>query len=138
MQEYVAGFLFNNTKVALIKKTKPSWQAGRYNAVGGKLDYGETPLQGMRREFKEETSLHIEDWHRFAIIQGQNWRCHFFRATGNVDECQSTTEEKVEVFHIDQVKLMSRSTIIGNIPWLMQIALDTGGLVHPLIINYEY
>ena len=44
---YVAGFLFSYDlkRVALIQKTKPAWQAGRHNAVGGKIEEGETYAQ---------------------------------------------------------------------------------------------
>ena len=38
--KYVVGFAFNKekTKVLLIKKTKPDWQAGQLNGIGGKIE----------------------------------------------------------------------------------------------------
>ncbi len=58
---YVAGFLFEPymERVVLIQKEKPTWQKGRLNGVGGKMELGETPLQAMQREFREETGLDI-------------------------------------------------------------------------------
>ena len=39
MQEYVCGLLFSvdRTRVLLIRKRRPAWQAGRLNGVGGKV-----------------------------------------------------------------------------------------------------
>ena len=56
---YVAGFTFseNDTDVLLIEKQNPAWQRGFLNAVGGKIEPGEQPLEAMTREFKEETGV---------------------------------------------------------------------------------
>jgi 8-oxo-dGTP pyrophosphatase MutT (NUDIX family) len=54
---YVVGFLFSEdeSRVLLVWKNRPAWQDGKLNGVGGKIEAGETPLQAMEREFKEET-----------------------------------------------------------------------------------
>jgi len=54
---YVVGFLFSEdqSRVLLVWKNRPAWQNGKLNGVGGKIEAGETPLQAMEREFKEET-----------------------------------------------------------------------------------
>lgn len=63
---YVCGFLICRTSqtnwVALIRKARPSWQAGRLNGIGGSIEPGETALSAMRREFEEEAGVVIEDW----------------------------------------------------------------------------
>jgi len=139
---YVAGFLFSYDlkKVALIQKTKPAWQAGRYNAIGGKIEEGETPQQAMRREFIEETGVDIAEkhWENFVFLEGKDWSCHFFRAWGDPTLCETKTEESVKVFDVRQIKLMNRPQLIGNIPWLLPLALDTpGGLELPVHIKYS-
>jgi len=141
-KHYVAGFLFSmdQKRVALIRKTKPAWQAGRYNAVGGKIEEGETPLQAMRREFIEETGVDIIEsyWENFAFLEGSDWSCHFFRTWGDPSLCETKTEEPVCVFDVKQIKLMNRPQLIGNIPWLVPLALDTsGGLTLPIHIKYS-
>jgi 8-oxo-dGTP diphosphatase len=47
MQTYACGFLFSldRTRVLLIRKRRPAWQAGRLNGVGGKIEPGETPAK---------------------------------------------------------------------------------------------
>ncbi len=66
----VVGFLFSEdfSYVVLIEKSKPEWQAGRLNGVGGKIEEGEEPLDAMRREFKEEAGLDIQHWIEFAHL----------------------------------------------------------------------
>jgi len=67
--EYVLGFAFNGNNVLLIRKTRPAWQAGRLNGVGGKVEPEDWCLaEAMRREFKEETGVDtvVEDWKQFA------------------------------------------------------------------------
>lgn len=139
---YVAGFLFSmdQEKVALIRKTKPAWQAGRYNAVGGKIEEGESPAKAMQREFLEETGVDIaeEHWENFAFLQGPDWSCHFYRSWGKPELCETKTEEPVCLFDVRQVKLMNRPQLIGNIPWLLSMALDTsGGIATPVHIKYS-
>jgi 8-oxo-dGTP diphosphatase len=60
MVTYVLGFAFLNgdKDVILIEKTKPDWQKGLMNGVGGKLEsYDESSLHAMVREFREETGI---------------------------------------------------------------------------------
>jgi 8-oxo-dGTP pyrophosphatase MutT (NUDIX family) len=88
---YVVGFLFSQdeSKVLLVWKNRPAWQNGKLNGIGGKIEAGETPLQAMEREFKEETyfgalfehgsneptPLHwqyVGRRHRKALFEGQD------------------------------------------------------------------
>lgn len=56
MKKYVLGFLFSRdfTRVVLIKKNRPSWQADKLNGIGGKVEDSDTSsLAAMIREFRE-------------------------------------------------------------------------------------
>lgn len=128
---YVNGFLFDPTLtyVVLLRKNKPPHQEGLLNGVGGKIDAGETPLQAMEREFREEAwpaGNKMPEWKEFAIL---NWKgshhptgakMHLFRATGNVWAARSLTAEKVEVFKVTE--LMDRCDTIFNLRWILQMA----------------
>lgn len=69
---YCLGFLFSEApeyrSVCLIRKTKPEWQRGKLNGVGGKIKDGELPLVAMRREFMEETGCRKHNWVPFAVL----------------------------------------------------------------------
>jgi 8-oxo-dGTP diphosphatase len=128
---YVNGFLFDPTltHVVLLRKNKPPHQEGLLNGVGGKIDAGETPLQAMEREFREEAwpaCNKTPEWTEFAVL---NWtgshhpngaQMHLFRATGNVWAARSLTAEKVEVFKV--ADLMDRCDTIFNLRWILQMA----------------
>ncbi len=55
------GFLFYKDKVLILKRAKnETFLAGNYELVGGKVDFGESAEQALKREFKEETNLDVE------------------------------------------------------------------------------
>lgn len=63
-REYTLGFAFSSdfSKVLLIQKNRPIWQEGKLNGIGGKLEEcDQTPIDGMIREFKEETNIDTSD-----------------------------------------------------------------------------
>ena len=72
MKHYVLGFVFNQnrTKVLLIQKKRPSWQADHWNGIGGKIKkYSvESPLQAMQRECKEETNWSYNWQHCITFV----------------------------------------------------------------------
>lgn len=70
MTEYVAGFLMTERQVLLVRKNHPHHLAGKLNAIGGKIDPGETKYAAMCREFKEETDILITHWSHFCTLQG--------------------------------------------------------------------
>lgn len=102
MQKYVVGFLFDTDKanVALIKKTRPAWQAGKLNGIGGKIeDTDASPAEAMSREFFEETGVRIAalGWDNFGKLVGirdgrKTAEIWLFRAVGN-HELLTTTDE---------------------------------------------
>ena len=101
---YCLGFAFSRdlTRVLLIRKLRPAWQAGRLNGIGGKLEPGETALEAMRRECREETGLNIEDWDYFATIQSSEFTVSCFRTcTDDIFHAQSLTDEQVKDEAVD-------------------------------------
>lgn len=58
---YVAGFLFESDlqRVLLRLKSRPAWQRGKLNGIGGKIEPGETPWLAMQREGREEASVDV-------------------------------------------------------------------------------
>ena len=82
MQQYVCGFLFSvdRSRVLLIRKNRPAWQAGKLNGVGGKVEPGESIQKAMTREFREEAGLTLAEaqWQHVLTLTGPDWTGHFF------------------------------------------------------------
>jgi 8-oxo-dGTP diphosphatase len=129
MQLYVCGFLFSpdRSRVLLIRKNRPAWQAGKLNGVGGKIEAGETPIHAMIREFREEAQLRIESWQEVIVLSGHedagktsDWQGHFFRAFGPIDEAVAATDEALEIHPVNP---LPRDTI-PNLQWIIPMLLD--------------
>lgn len=118
----------SRTRVALIRKSKPAWQAGKLNGIGGKIEAGEEAIAAMVREFREETSYETDDymWSHF-LRMGYNedggWSVDFFAAIGDLERIQSPEDEPTEIIWLDTITPM-RADMIENLPWLIPLALD--------------
>lgn len=137
MQEYVAGFLFSEDRqhVALVRKKKPEWQAGKLNAIGGKVEPREFSSDAMVREFKEETGVHFTDWKRLTTMVGNGWIVSFFYAfSDKVFDVRTVEEEEIAVYPISTV-LMREEEAIRNLRFLVALALDDSGLMKPRQLN---
>lgn len=120
MTEYVAGFHFRplHRTVTLVRKNKPEWQAGKLNAVGGKVEPGESPLEAMRREFKEEAGLLILDWKLLLTLSGDWGLVHFYRAD-HPGAARTMEAEQIEMVGLDQIPY---EECLPNLSWLIPLA----------------
>ena len=132
---YAAGFLLSPdmSRVALVRKKRPKWQAGLFNAVGGHVELGETALQTMRREFAEEAGLDVEDWRHDADLTGPDFSVAFFSARGSHDGLLSLTDEEVSSEAVVDV-LAGRLPQMRNLRLLLALALDDSGLMLPVAL----
>jgi 8-oxo-dGTP diphosphatase len=136
---YVVGFAFDTQKrVALIRKTHPEWQAGKYNGVGGKvtdqdisrLTASATGIQcAMAREFEEEAGLLIlpERWKHYHTETWPNGNVVNFLATGLYpgEWVESKTEEMVEMRHWFDEKyftFVQKEDFVYNLNYLIPMA----------------
>lgn len=124
---YVAGFGISPTPsrdfVALVQKRSPDWQAGKWNAVGGKIEPGETPREAMSREFREETGVWVPEWKHFCTLSGSGFEVYFFTANDtSIVMARTVTEEAIELFPVQDIVAGTYRTI-SNVPWLLQMAI---------------
>jgi 8-oxo-dGTP diphosphatase len=129
VQEYVCGFLFNpdRSRVLLIRKRRPAWQSGKLNGLGGKIEPGETALDAMRREFREEAGVDVAEWQHVLTLSGaddagsgRGWAGHFCPAFGVVDAARAVTDEQLERH---PTRPLPPDTI-PNLHWIIPLMLD--------------
>jgi 8-oxo-dGTP diphosphatase len=124
MKTHTAGFIFDHTleNVLLIHKLRPEWQNGKLNGIGGKIEPGESSLDCIVREIKEETDLTTEKnkW----IYAGKNtapeWSVDFYayHLTNSSYIPTSVTDEKVGWYSLSNLP----SNLIPNLEWLIPLA----------------
>lgn len=124
MKRYVLGFAFAGLDVVLIQKARPSWQAGRWNGIGGHIEEGEEPVAAMVREFQEETGVAtLASVWRPAGIMGSSgvWSCLVFTMIhAKVREAQTCTDEGVALWTPLQVREHAEA-LIDNVPSLLAL-----------------
>jgi 8-oxo-dGTP diphosphatase len=133
MKEYVVGFLFDGKgNVALINKTHPEWQKCRLNGIGGHLEVGETPLQAMNREFKEEAGCDNLNWRRFCRVYGNGYKLHLYRAESLDADIKSMTDELVGWYAMNKLP----DNILPILSWAIPMAnyknVISAKVYHPL------
>ena len=129
---YVVGFAFSEdcTRVVLVKKKRPDWQAGKLNGVGGHIESGETPYEAVSREFKEETGVLIPQWRwgmlATLICQPHKGKVFFFStlmhpAVG-IENVHTVTDEEIGVY--SSCFFATANEVIPSLHWLIPLALD--------------
>ncbi len=137
IKEYVCGFLFfksvdidtkenppvppTERSVLLILKDRPTWQAGLYNGIGGKVEKGEARFDAMVRECHEECGLAIKDWEYFCLMQGDGYVVHFYKAFRDiVSPWEQKTTESLAAFPVSALP----KNLINSNRYLIPMALE--------------
>lgn len=127
LQRYVLGFIFDvdGREVVLIEKRRPSWQAGLLNGIGGKIEAGETPIQAMERECREECGLaqFVTPFRHFGGMRGPDYSVELFTArVVNPHLARSLTDERVRVVPLAVANWPGYA--VPNVAPLLRLALE--------------
>lgn len=112
--------IFSEGKVLLVKRPmSKKVNPGKYSAMGGKVEPGESFLQTIKRELKEETGLEIESIRPYGVTQ-------------SVDP-----QSGAEWVHVNYMALIP--TIIplptseeGEFQWIDPLSVENLDMVHDL------
>ena len=95
-------FVIRDEEILLIRK-KRGLGAGKINGPGGRLEPGETPLEGALREVLEEVEVEAKGARKrgelfFQFVDGYSIHVHVFRADDCVGE-PGETPEAIPLWH---------------------------------------
>lgn len=140
MKTYSLGFAFSldASKLVVIEKNRPDWQAGLWNGVGGKLEEGETPLQCLVREFFEETGVKISEkaWRPLTVFRNETFEVHAYAVfSDQIFQVETMTDEQIMVIDVDLNEIRRKG--ISNLPWLIGLALDKDQERIEISVNYN-
>ena len=136
VREYVLGFAFDSVeyahaRVALIRKNRPAWQAGRLNGIGGKVEREDRARHGaiynaMVREFFEETSYRskTQAWTHYLTYRGKGYDLYVFSMFldyQDFDTLRTNTDEEI----ISVPARYLPETVIHNLRWRIPLAFDS-------------
>ena len=122
------GFVFSPDlkSVLLILKHKPEAHKGRFNALGGKLEIGESVLHCLTREIEEEAGLITKKhrWIKIGRMSWIDWVVEIFVYQLAPREFSSLKldldQDEVKWFPVNELP----SNVITNLPWLIPMCLD--------------
>lgn len=122
-RSYVLALLFtaNRRQVVLMRRTRPVWQAGRVNALGGRIKEGEKSSDAARREAREECGVDVAEWREVLVWEDAEYRMHVLSAVSELASGARTMEDQ-EVFLADVAALPAN--VIDNLRWLVPLTLD--------------
>jgi 8-oxo-dGTP pyrophosphatase MutT (NUDIX family) len=136
---YVVGFMFCLDHVLLVKKTRPDWQAGLWNGVGGSCNPSvgnapsEHPHVAMPREFKEETGIETahESWINFATEVGPDYLLYCYKTDAIPEKSYlpkvpavNDVGEQLAWWPLDILAAPGVARAVGNLRWMIPFAQD--------------
>lgn len=142
MKLYVLGLLFNSNldKIILLQKAHgkgPRHLWGKLNALGGKVEPGELPIDAIRREVYEEAGLEINDWIQFATLsdKDQTFKIYcFYHYSDEIYKFQQKEIEKPAIYRLYSedyneigpilYEYYRKYPYLPNLDWLLSMALN--------------
>jgi 8-oxo-dGTP diphosphatase len=136
MIKYVLGFAFSKDlqNVVLIQKQKPTFQHGKLNGVGGKIESDESADDAMVREFTEETGVTVRNWIPFVTLQGVDWECVCYFTILDKYKFESVQTQERE-FIVCTSAISLPTSCMRNIHWLIPMALNWDSTLDRIIYS---
>ena|SRR3989344_3732023 len=141
MQYYALGFVFDASfeHVLLMHKSKPEWQAGKVNGLGGKVEAGENSIACMVREIQEEADLATKEgeWVPAGEMRGVDWVVNVYGLVykGAMNDARSLEEERVEWFAVGALPAASIANLVWIVPFVKNMLLKNDG-ANPFLVEY--
>lgn len=137
--QYVVGFMFteDTTQVLLIRKTRPNWQAGFLNGIGGHIEEGEDKLDAMRREFWEETGEPSpEMWEHTITLESPDFIVYYMRVFDSyiIEQVMARksfpTDETPELWPVN----VDPEQLVSACSWAIPMSVSNHGIRFPVYV----
>ena len=120
-------YIFDKGKALMIKRIKEPF-TGCLVAPGGKFEAGETPVQCVKREIKEETGLDIKKTSLKIVTselgpKNYNWLLYIFTCDDFEGDVRVSDEGELVWAQVDKLKYMNMCDIDKR---LLSYVLDKG------------
>jgi 8-oxo-dGTP diphosphatase len=145
---YVLGFLFSERmdRVLLVKKARPSWQAGKLNGIGGHIEFRESIGAAMEREADEEAGITpgSVSWLRFGVLafREAGVYVHLFSShdpgTSEVLIAPTEAQESEPIEFVDFNERFNFGRMLPNLRWLIPMALSNEFGQHAGLCRIEF
>lgn len=131
MIRYTVGFLFNEelTKLLLIQKKRgPTFNLGKWNGLGGKIELGEGIRTSIAREVLEEARVTTDctEWSCYHKERTADCELYFMTAkisTHRLMLAKSLTDERITLSHLPpESGFYSDPSYVYNLSYLVDMA----------------
>lgn len=140
-QQYVCGFMVTGLSLQneglFIRKNRPAFQAGKCNGIGGKIEWNESPIDAMVREFYEEAGVQTNpgDWQHTISLRGHDFVVYYYRNLQpmGLPPFESKTDEPVEQWNL--IHFLQMAPKLDNLLWILPMTLSAR-LDFPITVNH--
>jgi 8-oxo-dGTP diphosphatase len=130
---FVLALLYSadHRQMVLMRRTRPAGQAGRVNALGGKLLPGESVAAAARREVREECGVDVSEWGEVLVWEDAEYVMHVMRGDSEkVHEARTLEDQEVFLAEVNALP----DNVIDNLRWLVPLALDAD-VAFPIMVR---
>jgi 8-oxo-dGTP diphosphatase len=143
--EYVNGFMIDpyRREVIFIEKQRPSFQKGKWNGIGGKIEPNELAIHAMVREFHEEAGIETypEAWQHVLDIAGPDFTVHFYRMfVDGIPPATQKTDERLGVWRLRDIYPGSEPGLptLDNMKWILPLMFTASpNMILPVQVLYR-